>query len=92
MSQRGPSNPYCDSGAAARMEHANPRSAFTSIFLHRALAENIIWLLFSSYYRCAGRESIRDTALTDNERSCQQMLITTELQQSVQSVTLLSGN
>jgi len=32
MSQRGPSNPYCDSGAAARMEHANPRSAFTSIF------------------------------------------------------------
>jgi len=37
MSQRGPSNPYCDSGAAARMEHANPRSAFTSIFLHRGI-------------------------------------------------------
>jgi len=53
------------------------------------LAENIIWLLFSSYYRYARRDSIRDAALTDNERSCQQMLIMTELQQSV---TLLSGN
>ena len=56
------------------------------------MVENIIWLLFSTYYRYARQENIRDTALTENERSCQQMLITTELQQSVQSIALLSGN
>jgi len=46
--------------------------------------------LFSSCYRYARRDSIRDTTLTDKEHS--QMLITTELQQSVQSIALLSGN
>jgi len=34
------------------------------------------------------RESIRDTVLTDNKRSCQQMIITAVQQ----SVTLLCGN